>query len=159
VSIAALLLFGLTASEFLKRLQLGFGARLALVALCITLPAVGNSALSPKPDLFCGWLLLLACETAMRYARGGTRSDGAWTLLLCLLACASKLSAPPYALALIIAALWFRYRQRATVENDPLAQRRYAATILLSAIAVFALVTWRTWSLAGVPLIGPQQIV
>lgn len=159
ISILVLMLFALTCMELLKRLDLGFGARLMLTALCITLPAVANSALSPKPDLFSGWLLLLACLTAVRFARDGSRADGAWTLLLCALACASKLTAPPYAIAILGAALVVRYRLR----PSPAAQTRpefpFAVAMLVLGIAVTALVTWRTWSLAGVPLVGPQQVV
>jgi hypothetical protein len=159
ISMLMLVLFALTASEFLKRLQLGFGARLMLVALCVTLPAVANSALAPKPDLFSGWLLLFACVTAMRYARDGLRSEGLWTLLLCMLACASKLSAPPYAVVLIATALVVRFRHRSVVTQEPASALRFAAVALAGSFLACVLVTWRTWVLAGIPLVGPQQIV
>jgi hypothetical protein len=159
ISILVLLLFALTCMELLKRLQLSFGARLMLTALCITLPAVANSALSPKPDLFSGWLLLLACLTAVRFARDGSRADGAWTLLLCALACASKLTAPPYVIAILAAAIVVRYRLRPPAAAETRPEFRFATAMLVLGLAVTALVTWRTWSLAGVPLVGPQQVV
>ncbi|MGH8171616.1 MAG: hypothetical protein ACREPX_00620, partial [Rhodanobacteraceae bacterium] len=159
ISVMVLVLFGLTAAEFLKRLQLGFGARLMLVALCVTLPAVANSALAPKPDLFSGWLLLFACLTATQYGRDGLRSAGWWTLLLSMLACASKLSAPPYVVALLAAMLLVRYRHRTDVAEESAPTRRFAVAALAGGVLVCALVTARTWLLAGIPLVGPEQVV
>jgi hypothetical protein len=159
VSIMVLALFALTSMELLKQFALGFRTRVLLTALCVTVPAIANSALSPKADLFMAWVLLLACLEALRFSREGTVSAGAWMVAAFALAFASKLSAPPFIVALAAGALavWF-YNARPS-RSDAAGERRFAMSIALAAIIVAMLVTARTWLLAGVPLIGPQQVL
>ena len=158
VSILMLGLFALTCMEALKQFSLGFGTRLVIAMLVATVPAIANAALSPKPDLFMAWVLLLASLEAMRFARTGSIGAAAWILALCALALASKLSAPPYVLALVTAAIgvWlWQGRPRGVDESH---ERRFAIAILTATAIVTILVTARTWILAGVPLVGPQEL-
>jgi hypothetical protein len=159
VSIMVLALFALTSMELLKQFTLGFRTRVLLTALCVTVPAIANSALSPKADLFMAWVLLLACLEAVRFSREGTMGAGCWTIAAFALAFASKLSAPPFIVALAAGALtvWFYNARPSRPDAD--GERRFAMLITLAAIIVAMLVTARTWLLAGVPLIGPQQVL
>ncbi|MEO7324465.1 MAG: hypothetical protein ABIW82_06525 [Dokdonella sp.] len=159
VSILILAAFALTCAELLNDFRIRTGERLLLTALCITVPAIANSALLPKPDLFSAWLLLLACITAVRFARDGHLGDGCWTVLLCGLACASKLTAPPYVVALLLASVstWvWRKRPRAAVQKS---EMRFAVFMLAASVVVIALVTYRTFAMTGTLLVGPQQVV
>lgn len=159
ISILVLLAFALTCAELLSYLGVTTGARLLLTALCITIPAIANSALLPKPDLFAAFLILLACVTAVRFARDGRAGDGCWTVLLCGLACASKLSAPPYVAALLLAGVstWvWRKRPRAAVKKPEL---HFSVFMLAMSGVVIALVTYRTFAMTGTLLVGPQQVV
>ena len=159
VSIAILALFALTCMEILKAFALGFRTRVLLTALCVTVPAIANSALSPKADLFAGWVLLLACLDAFTFSREGRTSAALWTIVLFALAFASKLSAPPFIVAIAAGMLgvWL-YNGRPRLA-EPVSERRFALAIAGAAIVVAALVTARTWILTGVPLIGPEQLV
>ena len=159
LSIMVLALFALTCMELLKEFALGFRTRILLTALCVTVPAIANSALSPKPDLFMAWVLLLACVDALRFSREGSPSAGAWMIVAFALAFASKLSAPPFIVALAAGTLvvWLRNGRPWRPEADP--KRRYALYMMLAAIVVAGFVTARTWILAGVPLIGPEQLL
>jgi hypothetical protein len=159
VSIFVLLLFALAAMELLKPLGLGTKTRVLLVALVTTVPAIANSSLSPKPDLFMAFVLLVACIDATRFAREGSISAALWTGAALLLAFASKLSAPPYILALALGtlALWLRNGRPRT--RDPASERRFAIAIAGGAFIVAIFVTARTWLLAGVPMVGPESVV
>ena len=158
-SIMVLVLFALTCMELLKEFALGLRTRFLLTALCVTVPAIANSALSPKADLFMAWVLLLACLDALRFSRNGSASAGCWMVVAFALAFASKLSAPPFILAVLAGALavWLHNGRPWRSEAGP--ERRFAVTMTLAAVAVAALVTARTWLLAGVPLIAPQQML
>ncbi len=68
LSIAMLVLLALSCLSILKPLVPGLRTRLLLVALVVTVPAIANTALSPKPDLFSAWVLLLACIEAATFA-------------------------------------------------------------------------------------------
>lgn len=159
VSIVVLALFTLTCVEILKPFQLGLRTRVLLGALCVTVPAIANSALSPKADLFAGWVLLLACLDAFAFSREGRASAAFWTVALFALAFASKLSAPPFIVAIAagMLAVWLHNGRPDVAE--PAAERRFAQAIACAAIVVAALVTARTWLLTGVPLIGPEQVL
>ncbi len=159
ISVVVLALFALTCMELLKTFDLGFRTRILLTALCVTVPAIANAALSPKPDLFMAWVLLLGCMEAVRCAREGSVSAALWMLTTFALAFASKLSAPPFILALLLGTAWAWIRNGRPRRSDALPERRFATTIVVCAALVAALVTARTWLLAGVPLVGPQQLV
>ena len=159
VSILVLGLFAMTCMTLLKTFELGFRVRLLLTALCVTVPAIANAALSPKPDLFAAWVLLFACIEAQRFARTGSMAAVLWTGIACALAFSSKLSAPPFILALLAITLFVWFRNRRPRASDLAAERRFAVSIACAAFLVAILVTMRTWLLAGAPLVAPQQVV
>ena len=159
ISLIVLVLFALTCMRLLETFKLGFRTRLLLTAVCVTVPAIANASLSPKPDIFAAWLLLLACLDAARFARDGSREALWWMLAAFALALSSKLSAPPFIVAIGATALavWFRNgRPHATDSREAL---RFALAVALGALVVAVFVTARTWLLAGVPLVGPQPLV
>lgn len=159
VSVVVLVLFALTCMDLLRTFALGFRTRLLLTALCVTVPAIANAALSPKPDLFMAWVLLFGCIEALRASREGSSSAGFWMLTAFALAFASKLSAPPFIAALLAGAVWAWFRNGRPRQSDSMPERRFATTVVLCAALVAVCVTARTWLLAGVPLVGPQQLV
>ncbi len=159
ISVCVLALFALTCMELLKAFDLGFRTRVLLTALCVTVPAIANAALSPKPDLFMTWVLLLGCIEAVRCAREGSASAAFWLLTTFALAFASKLSAPPFIVALLIGTAWAWIGNRRPRRSDARSERRFAGVVAVCAAVVAAFVTARTWLLAGVPLVGPQQLV
>ncbi|HET7924376.1 MAG TPA: hypothetical protein VFL30_05720, partial [Rhodanobacteraceae bacterium] len=159
VSIFVLLLFALAGMELLKPLGLGVRTRVLLVALCSTVPAIANSALSPKPDLFMAFVLLVACIDATRFARDGSIAAGFWIVTAMLVAFVSKLSAPPYILALALGALAIWLRNGRPSQRDPDGERRFALAIACAALVVTIFVTARTWLLAGVPMVGPEPLL
>ena len=93
------------------------------------MPAIANAALSPKPDLFAGWVLLLACIEALAFSREGRASAVVWVITAFALAFASKLSAPPYIVAILAAArrVWLRNGRPRHV--DAASERRFAIAI------------------------------
>ena len=156
MSLVVLVLFALTCMELLKSFQLGFRTRLLLTAVCVTVPAIANASLSPKPDLFAAWLLLLACVDATRFARDGSRDALLWMLIAFTLAFSSKLSAPPFIVAIGATAVAVWYRRGRPHARDT---NRFALSIAIATLVVAAFVTARTWLLAGVPLVGPEALI
>jgi hypothetical protein len=159
ISVMVLALFSVTCMELLREFRLGFRTRVLLTALCATVSAIANAALSPKPDLFMAWLLLVACLDALRVAREGSVSAACWMLTAFALAFSSKLSAPPFILAIAAATFAIWLRNRRPTRPEPREDRRFAAIVAAASLVVAALVTARTWLLAGVPLVGPEQLL
>jgi hypothetical protein len=159
VSLIVLVMFALACMALLAPLGLGFRTRVLLVALAVTVPATANAALSPKPDLFMAFVLLVACIDATRFAREGRLADALWIATALLLAFASKLSAPPYIVAIVLGTLVLWLRNGRPRQSDTLPERNFAIAIAIAAVIVAIFVTARTWLLAGVPLVGPEPLV
>jgi hypothetical protein len=159
VSLIVLVMFALACAALLAPLGLGLRTRVLLVALVTTVPAIANAALSPKPDLFMGFVLLVACIDATRFAREGAVSTLYWFITSLTLAFASKLSAPPYIAAIALGTLLIWLRNGRPWRGDEAPDRRFAAAVALAAIVVAIFVTARTWILAGVPMVGPEPLV
>ncbi|MET0230792.1 MAG: hypothetical protein ABW186_07680 [Rhodanobacteraceae bacterium] len=159
LSIAILALIALACLAIMKPVMPGLRTRLLFVALVATVPAIANSALSPKPDLFSAWVLLLACIEAATFAREGRISAFAWAISAFALAFASKLSAPPYIVAIFAALIVCWWRNGKPHSIDASTERRFAVVIAAAAVVVACLVTARTWLLAGVPLIAPEPLL
>jgi hypothetical protein len=104
-------------------------------------------------------VLLLACIEAAAFSREGRISAFAWTITGFALAFASKLSAPPYIVAIFAALVAFWWRNGRPRANEVPSERRFAIAVAAAAIVVAGLVTARTWLLAGVPLIGPEPLL
>jgi hypothetical protein len=159
IAIFVLLLFALASMELLKPLGLGVRTRVLLVALVTTVPAIANSALSPKPDLFMAFVLLVACIEATRFAREGSSSAGFWIVTSMLIAFASKLSAPPFLVAVALGSLALGVLNGRPRTPDPAGERRFAIAIAGAAAIVGVFVTARTWLLAGVPMVAPEPML
>jgi hypothetical protein len=159
VSIAILGFFALVVAEIAKALGCGFRTRALIAAIAATTPAIANIALSPKPDLFAALMLLFACLEAPRFARDGSKAAAAWCVAACLLALASKLSAPPFVVAIAVATIVVWYRNGRPRIVDAREDLRFALAIAIGALLLAIAVTARTWMLAGVPVIAPQSIV
>lgn len=159
MSVLLLGLLALTAAQLLMRLGTGaVDARLALVLLVTTLPAIANAATEPKPDIACALFVLLALLFAGDAARARDPGALAWAIAAGLLALSSKLIAVPYLglLGVALALAWWRAMPSATATLP--VPRRAAFTALALAAVAAAFVVSRTWLLAGVPTIGPDPL-
>ena len=159
--------------QLARRIGLPERARMATIALVATLPAFANSALSPKPDVISVLFILVAADAAMSFLQSRNARHFAWLVAGCVLACMVKLSAIPYAAALGFATLvggWHaHWRDRIGAQApEPMPVTRssargvgenaLAAFVALASLVVAALVTARTWSLTGMPTIGPDPL-
>ena len=131
-------------------------ARLLCVAAVISVPAVANTALDVKGDLFSGFLLLSAWLHASLFLATRQRDYLFWTLALLCLSAQAKLTALPFIgvflPAICIVALFRRVRIGVS-GSSPVAIVALALAVLVSAFA-----TVRTWLLTGVPTIGPDPL-
>lgn len=139
--------------------SLGIGQRLALAGalVVVTVPAIANTAVSPKPDVFAALLVLMGGLWGWQGVRRRLGGGIAWMLAAFGLATAAKLGTPPFALALgigVLLAAWL-LRRRARWQAPP-----RSAWIVLGAAAVATLgLHARTWWLTGMPTVGPDALV
>jgi hypothetical protein len=152
-------LFGIA----LWRLARSFGVphllALAGTLAAMTIPAVGNTAVSMKTDVIAGLFMLVALHSCWRAVRQH-RSGPLCIALACLaLASACKLIVLPYAAALALgtgAAFVAGKRGRAAGWQAP---ARFDIVVLLLAVTAALAVHARTWWLTGIPTIGPEPLV
>jgi len=131
-------------------------ARLLCIAVIVSLPAVANTALDVKGDLFSAFLLLLAWLHASFFLVTRNRDYLFWTLALLCLSAQAKLTALPFIgvfLPAICLVAIFRRVRIGVSGPSPVAVVALALAILVSALA-----TVRTLLLAGVPTIGPDPL-
>jgi hypothetical protein len=143
-----------------QRIGLPERARLPVLAVIATLPALANSAVSPKPDVLSILFVLLAADAALAFVRSRRGADFAWLAACGILACLAKLTAIPYVGALGLATLvaaWHERAKPAPGTRDPYALR-LAATAAAGALVLAGFVTARTWLLTGMPTIGPDPL-
>ena len=153
-------LFGITVWRFGR--ALGVDRQLMLIGTLatITIPAIGNTALSTKSDVAASLLVLLGALWAWNAIRRHRLGELCWAFAALALASACKLIALPYAAALALgAALMVRFdgrdhSTRAWQKPDRL-DWSVAGLASLAALVVHA----RTWWLAGVPTIGPEPLM
>jgi len=163
VTVLVLGLLALAAVRLAARLGLDdTNARLALALLVVTLPAIANPAVEPKPDIPCALFVLLATLFAGDAVTRRHAAALAWSAACMLLAVSCKLVAVPYlgmlVLGLLGALLVHRRRVAATAAPTTPAQRCVAlAAVLLAAVSA-AFVMARTWLLSGLPTIGPDPL-
>ena len=151
---------------FLRDRFVAAPARVMALVLIATVPAVANSALLAKADVFAALLVVLAAVVSMRMAVLRTLAGWPWLLAISMLAFGFKMNALPY-LAVILLVLvgwsvWFwRERQRsapvdprASDRGDPMGWIALVATSL--AVIGFML---RTWWLTGMPTVAPSILV
>jgi hypothetical protein len=155
-------LLAMVCNELLR--QLGVTdkiVRIWIVIACVTIPAISNSALDPKPDLIAALLLMIAWLHGNDFVRNRSAASALWIVSCLILAVHTKLTAIPYSAAFVVALLFItflRHRNLAfvqIVERDglPLA---LCALCLAAIVAIF--VTSRTLVLTGLPTIGPDAL-
>lgn len=160
VSIATLALIALAAYEILGRLGVRDAlVRITGVGLVISLPAMANSSLEAKPDLLAALFVLLAWIHAANFVRTRAAVPLLWSLALLILAPQAKLTAIPFAAALVlITAITALGRRRTGTTEVVATDRRLAIVVLALALIVTLFATARTWLLTGVPTIGPDPL-
>ncbi|HSX58563.1 MAG TPA: hypothetical protein VLF18_00055 [Tahibacter sp.] len=158
MTILLLVLLALAVVRLLARLGVeSLPAQIPLAALVLTLPAIANPAIEPKPDLICALMLMLACLFGGDAVRRRDAGALAWALAAALLAVSSKLVAVPYLGLLAVTAAIALWRLPTQMPAGP-SSRPVAATALVLALAAAAFVAARTWLLAGLPTIGPDPL-
>lgn len=159
-SIVLLLPLLLICGELMRRWNTPQRARLPLLALIATLPALADNA-SAKPDMLATLLVLTAAVFGFDALRRRSPAALAWQWACIALACSAKITAIPYAGMVLLATLaaWPRASSAATQANETEQSARQAWVVLaLSAVAAM-FVAARTLLLAGVPTIGPDPLV
>ncbi|HVF35920.1 MAG TPA: hypothetical protein VND91_11415, partial [Candidatus Saccharimonadia bacterium] len=144
--------------------RFGADARLALcaAALWMTLPAIANHALAPKPDLFAGLLVVLTAMCLHLALRGRDAGTLCYGVAAGALAIQAKLVAIPYVGVLLLATCaLLALDARRSHDRDArwLRPDRAALGALAAALVITAVLTTRTLMLAGVPTIGPDALL
>jgi len=144
--------------------RLGADVRLALcaAALWMTLPAIANHALAPKPDLFAGLLVVLTAMFLHLALRGRDAGALCYGLATGSLAIQAKLVAIPYVGVLLLStcALLALDARRPIARDAAWLRPDHAALgALAAALIITAVLTTRTLLLAGVPTIGPDALM
>ena len=152
------------AAVFARRLGASPDLSVGIAGLVGTLPAIANTALSPKPDVLAGLLVLLSAAAAHRALDERRWGPMLHAIAASLLAVQAKLVAIPYAGALalgVAAAAWLEHRAAARV-GEPASWRRPDAAsiaVLAGAVVVSTVLVARTIVLAGVPTVGPDVLM
>jgi hypothetical protein len=155
-------LLAFSAYELLKQLGLtNPTVRLSVVIACLTLPVISNLSLDPKPDILAGLMLMLAWLSAIEFLKRPHRAPLFWMATCLILATQAKLTAIPYAAALVVATVIAGWSRR----NDPyrdsvpsIAATRLAQIGLGLSLIVAGFVTARTLVLTGLPTIAPDPL-
>jgi hypothetical protein len=164
MSVWMLVLILLSCHQLGLRVGIPQRAGLPLLAAIATLPALVAVSIEPKPDTISLLFLLLAANAAFEFLRLRLLGDAVWLLVCATLACLAKLTAVPFAGALVLATLIAAWRDRAPVVSaaiDPAATLRNRRLALYAGVAttiVTGFVIARTWLLAGMPTIGPDSL-
>lgn len=162
MTIAVGALLGLAAARLLARCGIDDArAQLLAAAVCLTLPAIANPMLEPKPDVIACLFLVLAALAAIDWLRTRQWPALAWLAAYGVLATQSKLTAIPFLGLLVVATLahaWLRRAKPIASASQPALPPRAALIALVLSLAVAAFVTARTLLLAGMPTIGPDPL-
>lgn len=156
-------LLALTCNILLRQLGIAnTSARIALTIACVSIPAISNSALDPKPDLLSCLLLMLGWVQANEFISQRRVSFALWSLACLVLATQAKLTAVPYAAAItlstVVAFLRSHPKPAHFDANGSAGSLRLAGTAFGLALVVTAFVTARTLVLTGMPTIAPDQL-
>ena len=159
ITIWMLVLVLLACGVLARRIGLPAHARLPVLMLIATLPALANST-TPKPDVIAALFVLLAADAAFGFLRSHAPRDAAWLLAFGTLACVSKLTAIPYVGVLVLATAAAAWHARASTRggNPDARELRLALCAVAGALVVAGFVSARTWVLTGVPTIGPDPL-
>ena len=162
VGIALLLMIGIVCVRLFDALGIKAPMSLLGAALCVSVPAICNSAsVEAKSDTFALLLILLALLSAVQHAKDGLPSRLIWFVTFAMLATQAKLTAIPYvaALSLMVAVNVRSARAASLAPTERPRELRFAGVTLALAIVVSSLVTLRTWMLTGMPTVGPDALV
>ena len=159
ITIWMLVLLLLACAAIAHRLDLPSRARLPVLALIATLPALANTT-TPKPDVIAVLFVLLAADAALGFVRSRAPHDAAWLLACGALACLAKLTAIPYVGILLLATLAAAAGTRVNAQDQrgDVRATRLAIAAAAAALVVAGFVTARTWWLTGLPTIGPDPL-
>jgi hypothetical protein len=139
--------------------MLGLDRRMAMAcALAVTtIPAIANTAVSPKPDLLAALFVLMALWLGWHAVRRRETGPLLWMLAAIALASACKLTSPPYAAAVVLGTgLAALLMQRKRQWQEPARSDLIVFVLALTAtVAIHA----RTWWLTGLPTIAPEFLV
>ncbi|HEU4665252.1 MAG TPA: hypothetical protein VFS55_14585, partial [Dokdonella sp.] len=156
MSIWVLVLVLLACARIAARIGLDPAARMPVLALVATLPALTATAIEPKPDALALLFALVAADAALAFTRTRSLSDLCWVVAGAALACMAKLTAIPYVGMLALGCGWLAWRARPLAEGgNTTSDARFAAA---GALVVTAFVTARTWLLTGMPTVGPDPL-
>lgn len=161
ISVLLLSLLAAVLWDLLRRLGVYNNAlRFLGILACLTLPAIANIAMGPKPDTLAAFFLVMGWACAARAIRSRRGADLLWLFSLLLLATQAKLTAVPFAGALVLAVgmRWFRREHFPGDEIAASAEWHLAIAATLLAVLVTLMITARTLILAGVPTIGPDPL-
>ncbi|MGA9335884.1 MAG: hypothetical protein WBV39_16505 [Rudaea sp.] len=163
-TVAVLVMLVAATWHILKQLRVDNDlAKVAAAGACLTLPALANIAIGPKPDVLAAFCLIFAWIEGSAYLQARAWTHLLWVATAVVLAIQAKLTAIPFAAALvaaIVAASFVRRAQDTSPTEQPRqAQVTLAAAALVLGLSVASLVTLRTLLLAGVPTIGPDPLL
>ncbi len=159
MTILITLLLLIACRQLMRDVNLGKSMQMPVLALIATLPALANSSVEAKPDVVSVFFILLAAIAAARFIGKPTLGAASWLATGAALACASKLTAVPYAGVLLLVAAFAGWRNRSRAGTDPGMPLQPGLVTALLTLPVVGFVIARTWLLAGVPTIGPDPLV
>ncbi len=163
LSVLVLGMLALACDVLLQRLRVtSIAMRLAIVFACISLPAVSNSAVDPKPELLAAFMIVFAWIYADEFLRTRNVEALLWSSAGLILSTQAKLVAIPFAAVLAVAVLLLAVRRR-RAEPAPVAiagSRDHTGKVAaLLTLLVALLITARTFLLTGMPTVGPDALV
>lgn len=156
MSICVLVLILVVCARIADRIGLDPDARMPLLALVATLPALAATAIEPKPDAIATLFVLVAGDAALGFARTRAVTDACWLGAAAALACMAKLIAIPFVGLLVLGSAWHAWRERHAGGGREASVDAIVAAI--GALLVTTFVTARTWLLVGMPTIGPDPL-
>lgn len=159
-TIGIAMLLGIAVAQLMSRLGVDDArAKLLAVTACLTLPAVANPTLEPKPEILACLFVVLAGIAATDWLRERRWPSIAWVFACGLLAMQAKLTAIPFIGLLVVATAAHTALRRAPLAAATDAQRRTALVMLALAGIVAAFVTARTLLLTGLPTVSPDPLL
>lgn len=151
----------LTVNESLRAMHVDRPLRVLSVALIASMPALAGIGITAKGDTFGAWVIALSLLSLIRYRSDG---DAAWFWLgvaAAMVAPLMRLTNIPYAaIALLMLGASAAVQWKGKGAGYGLSMLKSSAVwVVVAAVIVFALTTYRTFKLAGVFLIGPDFLV
>ena len=122
----------------------------------VDIPAFSNVTLSAKPDVFAALMVVAMAWFCWRFQATRDARTIPWLLASAALAVGAKLAVIPYVAVMGAAFLVLLARRRPA--RTPLREHD-GLWPMAGAAAVLVLVSARTWMLAGMPTVGPEQLI